>query len=476
MCEASGFCSFPDASCASGRRYGQHAGAGLVDECVVPSGGSSSTTTGMPTSGSSTSGLAESGSSEDSSGAAAESSTGDLPPEPLQACEPLGPAQGVVLEAGPDDVASLPDMIAAAEAGTTIVLAPGTYDLGGTLYLGEPGLVLRSSTGNPDDVVLDGTAVEQAVVAMAASNQTVAELTIRGSGTHQIHVTSGVAGSPITGPRIHRVHFIDPQLSAVRANYDAVTVDEGEVSCSHIEVTQERRAAMDCNTASGIRGYSTAGWTVRDNRIDGLWCETGLAPPAIGFQESAYDTAVLRNTIRNCTIGIRFGLEEDGMDVRDIPDPGCTDGYYGHHRGVVRNNMIAATDAAMATSEYGFFSGVLMWQVCETEVSHNTVFSSIGETSSIEYRFDRTIAAFYNNLVSGELRVRDDAAAPVLGNVESVAASVFVSPLEGDLHLVAGASVIDQGANLGPASAEVDIDGDPREGPVDVGADEFVGR
>jgi hypothetical protein len=37
MCEASGFCSFPDTLCPSTRRYGEHAGSGLAGTCVPQS-------------------------------------------------------------------------------------------------------------------------------------------------------------------------------------------------------------------------------------------------------------------------------------------------------------------------------------------------------------------------------------------------------------------------------------------------------
>ncbi len=36
VCEASGFCSFPDGACDSGRRYGKYASAALASACVEP--------------------------------------------------------------------------------------------------------------------------------------------------------------------------------------------------------------------------------------------------------------------------------------------------------------------------------------------------------------------------------------------------------------------------------------------------------
>jgi hypothetical protein len=48
-CESSGWCSFPDATCDSGYKYGTHAGEGLADACVDPSLGSSGDPTGPAT-------------------------------------------------------------------------------------------------------------------------------------------------------------------------------------------------------------------------------------------------------------------------------------------------------------------------------------------------------------------------------------------------------------------------------------------
>lgn len=51
QCEASGFCSFPDAACDSGRRYGEFAGVGLGGSCVAEPESETDTdeTTGLTT-------------------------------------------------------------------------------------------------------------------------------------------------------------------------------------------------------------------------------------------------------------------------------------------------------------------------------------------------------------------------------------------------------------------------------------------
>jgi hypothetical protein len=47
FCEPNGFCSFPDDSCASGRRYGKHAAAGIAETCVALPGSTEGLTDGV---------------------------------------------------------------------------------------------------------------------------------------------------------------------------------------------------------------------------------------------------------------------------------------------------------------------------------------------------------------------------------------------------------------------------------------------
>lgn len=52
VCEPEGWCSFPDDDCATGRRFGEHAGGGVASRCVPPQIDSSSSASSGPASSS----------------------------------------------------------------------------------------------------------------------------------------------------------------------------------------------------------------------------------------------------------------------------------------------------------------------------------------------------------------------------------------------------------------------------------------
>lgn len=107
QCEGNGFCSFPDAECESGRRYGDLAGAGLQGQCVAVNEGSTgfsgsedsttsstASTTGPPSFttsqvGSSTGGT--SGQADSSTGQTCEISVVDVPTVPADIVVLVGP-------------------------------------------------------------------------------------------------------------------------------------------------------------------------------------------------------------------------------------------------------------------------------------------------------------------------------------------------------------------------------------------------
>ncbi|MBN1979778.1 MAG: hypothetical protein JW918_20480 [Anaerolineae bacterium] len=393
-------------------------------------------------------------------------------------CPPLpGPVGRVVPVSS---VAGLADAVNGALPGDTISIADGAYNLDGVyLRIDVPGVTLRSASGNREAVTLDGNYVTTEIIQIAASNVTVADLTLREAYYHPIHVMSTSDGD-VENTLIYNVHIVDPGQQAIKINpaSEGYYPDDGVVACSHIELTAAGRARVweingSCYTG-GVDAHQAQGWVVRDNLIEGFWCPSDLSEHAVHFWVTCRDTRVERNVLRNNARGVGFGLSASGSG-RTYPDDPCPGavGYVDHYDGIVRNNFVFANDGALFSSEYGFDCGICLWQACGARVLHNTVASTQAPFSSIEWRFDNTDVDLVNNLVTHNLRDRGGDAY-LEGNLTGAPLSLFADGAGGDLHLASTASAaIDQVA--APIDAPDDVDGDlrPIGSASDVGADEY---
>jgi len=393
-------------------------------------------------------------------------------------CLPLPPPTGSIVNVS--NVSELVDAVNSAAADTIILIADGIYNLDGAyLRIDVAGVTLRSASGDREAVVLDGNYITTEILQITASGVTVADLSLREADNHPIHIMS-TGSSSTDNTMLYNLHIIDPGEQAVKINpvdMDHFT-DNGVIACSRIELTDAGRSHIrnDCYTG-GIDAHQSRGWLIRDNVIEGFWCSSGLSEHAIHFWRGSRDTLVERNAILDNARGIGFGLATDG-DARtytDNPCPAAGGTYVDHYDGIIRNNIVFANHAALFSSEYGLDCGICLWSACGANVLHNTVFSTQAPFSSIEWRFSNTWIDLTNNLVSHNLRERDDAHAVQAGNVTGAQADWFINAPQGDLHLAGGASeVIDQGASVPAGLCDSDFDGDPR--PIgtarDVGVDE----
>jgi len=388
--------------------------------------------------------------------------------QPVERCQKLPAPSGNIISVTP--TGNLPQIVLDANSGDVIVLADGNYNLGGEqLNFRVDGVTLRSESGNPESVTIDGEYQTGEILAISANDITIAEVTLTRAYYHPIHVT-GRSDSGISGTWIYRVRVIDPAEQAIKINSSGAGyyTDYGKIECCHIELTDAGRPHIrnNCYTG-GVDAHEAWGWEIRDNLIKGFWCDTGLSEHGIHMWQCCRDTLVERNTIIDCARGIGFGMGDSGTE-RDYPDdpyPGV--GYIGHYDGIIRNNLIFATID-------GFDSGILLEQARGSKVVHNTVVSLQPPFNCIEWRWDNTLVEIKNNLVSHNLMPRGGTA-DLAGNVENAPTSVFENHNAGELHLVSGATgCIDQGVSLPGGLCDEDIDGDPRDANPDVGADEYV--
>lgn len=394
----------------------------------------------------------------------------------LNFCAPLPPPSGPTVIVTPAQAAQLPSIIASATSGTTILLEDGTYTIGdSSLWISTSSVTLRSRSGNRSAVVLDGQYQTAAMIDIAASDVTIADLTIQSVLWHPIHLVGN-------GHRamLYNLHLMDAGQQYVKINPSGTPLaynDYGTVACSLIELTDAGRAHVDtvggtypCYTG-GIDGHQAWGWNIRDNVFKNIYCTNGsVAEHAVHFWDSSRGTVVERNRIINCARGIGFGLGSTGPTGRSYPDNPLqgVSGYVGHIGGVIRNNFIFGDIG-------GYFNvGIGIEQALDAKISHNTVFSAGGTFSSIDSNFPNTNAVIRNNLVFPAMTVRNEANPTRQNNVESAGSGLFVDEASGNLHLVSTARVaIDQGMDI-RSEVPSDMDGDVRDSQPDVGADEFV--
>jgi hypothetical protein len=390
-----------------------------------------------------------------------------------RSCRPLAPPSGPTIRVRPAQAGSLPAIVSRAPAGATILLADGTYRLSGTLSVSTAGLTIRSRSGRPGAVVLDGSYATGDLVAVAASGVTIAEVTLTRASYHLVHIVPRDGGPTIRRVRLYRLRLIDGAQQFVKINPNAARrafVDAGRVECSSFRLTDRGRRHvpsdfLPCYTG-GIDAHGARGWVVRLNRFDDIRCGQGLAEHAVHFWTGSRDTLVERNTIVDCARGIGFGLGERTDWARRYPDVAGT-GYVGHYGGIIRNNVVVAGRPGMDT-------GIGLEQARGARVYHNTVYANArasGYFSSLDYRFSNTSADIRNNLVT-KISARDGATARLARNVQSVPASWFRNPARLDFHLRRTATgAIDRGVAV--RGAGLDIDGKPHTvGPPDLGADE----
>ena len=357
-----------------------------------------------------------------------------------------------------DNEAALQAAVRGLTSGTTILIAPGTYALTGTLWVqGVDDVALRGETNNRNDVVLVGkgmTAPADGVpfgiwTGNGVTRALIANLTIRDVNEHPLIFNAGTEA-----PRVYNVRVVNGGSQLLKSNPDTAGggVDDGVVEYSVFEYDDTSR---DYYT-NAVDVHTGANWIIRHNLFRRIRAPQGqLAGPAVLMWNRSRNTVVEGNTFIDCHRDVSFGLQPASPND--------------HQGGVIRNNFILRTPGA------GGDVGIAAFDSPGTQIVHNTILLNGAYPNAIEYRFPgSTGVVIGHNLADARAVSRDGAAATVGVNVWTATAALFVAPTAGDLHLRADAALAIDAAGAG--SATVDFDGQARPaGPAaDLGADEYA--
>lgn len=358
-------------------------------------------------------------------------------------------------------VAQLQSAVSAMTSNKTIVIAPGTYNLTSTLYVNGTfsNVTIRGASNNRDDVVIvgKGMGIEDAIVPFGiwtggnVNGITIANLAIRDVYQHPIILNAGTQS-----PHIYNVHLINAGEQFIKSNPDANNngINNGIVEYSVFEYTDT--APSDYTNAVDV--HAGQNWIIRNNLFRRIRAPQGLlAGPAILFWNTSSGGLVEGNTFIDCQREISMGLIER--------TPNDNTG------GIVRNNFI------FRNAGMGGDVGIGVMDSPNTKVVNNTIFLNGQYPNAIEYRFANTTGvSIVNNLGDRGAQARDGATATLQSNVWTAAASWFVNPTAGDLHLTNAASAaIDHGVTTADATTDWDGQARPSGTAYDIGADEYAG-
>jgi hypothetical protein len=376
---------------------------------------------------------------------------------PARPAPPLPPPTGRVVP-----VSSEPGLQAAMRdltSDTTILIAPGTYVLTRTLYIGGPltNVAIRGASGNADDVILVGPGMANpnygAVpfgiwTGLGVSGVTIANLTIRELFFHPIIFNGGTQR-----PRVYNVHLVNAGQQFIKSNPDeaGVGASDGILEYSVIEFTD--RAKDDYTKGIDIQGAGN--WIIRHNLFRNIVAPPGqIAGPGVLVWRGSRDTLVEGNTFVNCARGVMFGAD-------DTVSPS-------HSGGIIRNNFFFRTSTQPGDV------GIILSDSPNSQVVNNTLITSGTYRTPIEYRYPGTRGGVIaNNLLDGDLGPRDGGTASLSHNLTTATPALFVNAAAGDLHLSSRATAaIDRGEATAVVTDDWDGEARPSGSAYDIGADE----
>ena len=147
---------------------------------------------------------------------------------PIGFCEPLAAPVGPVESVGTE--AQIRDRAFNAPAGTTLLIAPGTYTLTNYVHIVNNGVALRGATGHRDDVILDfgGMVGGQFGILVDADQVVIADLSIRNAADH------GVSIQGVDSPTLYNLHIVDSNDQLVKVNQDGDGSEDGSQQCAQV--------------------------------------------------------------------------------------------------------------------------------------------------------------------------------------------------------------------------------------------------
>lgn len=311
-----------------------------------------------------------------------------------------------------DTVKALHAALEAATAGTTIELAPGTYEMQGGIRLrqhGSPAQPIRVRAAVPGTARLEGDVIQ--MLNVTGSHWHFEGLDFEGGprANHALHIVGAADGTTVRGNRFHNFH------AAIKGN------GTGEARRAPSDVTIERNVffnddnretALPVTPIDVVNGQR---WHIIDNFIADFGKLGGTEVAHGAFLKGGSEDGVFDGNMVICEwrhsggqrVGISFGGGGTPRKFNKKP--------FEHRFGRMTNNIILNCSEA---------PGVYLNKSAVTLVAFNTIYRSFG----IDARFPATSAVVTGNLLTGEVLARRGATVEERANLATGMALGYYLP------------------------------------------------
>jgi hypothetical protein len=330
-----------------------------------------------------------------------------------------------------EDENQLQHALRQAQPGDTILVADGHYRISSLLRITTDDLTLRSASGEPDAVSLDGAALTygELIGLFDCTGITIADLTLQNVRLNALKINAD-QGNGVHRLMVHNCRFRNIWQRAI----ESVQIRQPEQAPSDVTVQYCRfrndRAktfsddpadqpgqSFDGNYVGGIDCMYARRWTVSDNVFEGIRGRTGSGRAAIFLWVDSRDSLIQRNLIIDCDRGIELG-NASKPDHIDVHCTGIT----------VRENQITRAPIGAVTLTHT--------RDCRVEL--NSIFDPENRfRRSIRVVSGNTNLVVSENLIVGappQIEAGDQAEITLKHHQEEMPPSIFRNPDAGDLR------------------------------------------
>ncbi len=372
-----------------------------------------------------------------------------------------------------NNAADLQAAVSSAAAGSTVLIAPGDYQLTRTLVPRSDNVTIRGDSDDCNDVVIRGNGMDNPSygnvphgVWTDRSGLSVQNLSIVDVWYHSVAV-DGVADDV----HLYNLRMIDAGEQFVKASSGPTYGDGSRRGLVEYSIMEYPNGPSLVDHGAGVgytQGVDVIGahdWVVRKNLFRNFHTPDYAAylwnPVVLAWQGSS-NMVIEDNVFIDVDRAIGLGLAEQSSG---------TD----HRGGRIANNMVYISPGLFSAERSADADApIIVWDSPGSVVDHNTCITNGNHSSCIQFRFDTTGGVARNNLVDEPVTGRTGAEYTETGTRSIPSASIFVDPANADLHLNAGLdpAITDALRVTRVADTPVDIDGQTRPALTLAGADE----